>query len=294
MSHFTVLVIGKDPEQQLEPFQENNLNNCPQKYLKYFVHDKGKNIEFENEQEAKEKYGKILDEEDNDEIYGYWENPKAKWDWYVLGGRWTGFFQLKKKGKGELGEPGTFTDEATGHVADAAQKKHIDFQAMEDDAAKRARFRYENLERIFGGKIPKVKTWEEFLKEDKYKIKSGDNKGQLNYTKLRDDYNAQDGIKLKAKLRKDETIPKGDREDLMFVELDNYQVSKEEFVKQKRLEAGVPFAIIKNGEWIEKGQMGWFGQSDNEEDDELWAYKCKKLIQSLPEHTLLSLYDCHI
>jgi hypothetical protein len=27
--------------------------------------------------------------------YGYWHNPNAKWDWYELGGRWTGFFKLK-------------------------------------------------------------------------------------------------------------------------------------------------------------------------------------------------------
>jgi hypothetical protein len=27
--------------------------------------------------------------------YGYWSNPDAKWDWYLIGGRWTGFFKIK-------------------------------------------------------------------------------------------------------------------------------------------------------------------------------------------------------
>ena len=24
--------------------------------------------------------------------YGYWQNPNAKWDWFVIGGRWDGYF----------------------------------------------------------------------------------------------------------------------------------------------------------------------------------------------------------
>ena len=28
--------------------------------------------------------------------YGYWQNPNAKWDWYLIGGRWSAFFKLKE------------------------------------------------------------------------------------------------------------------------------------------------------------------------------------------------------
>ena len=34
--------------------------------------------------------------------YGYWHNPKAKWDWHELGGRWTGFFKLKEPKQKEI------------------------------------------------------------------------------------------------------------------------------------------------------------------------------------------------
>jgi len=35
MSHFTVCVIGEDPEAQLAPFQENNMGDCPEEYLEF-------------------------------------------------------------------------------------------------------------------------------------------------------------------------------------------------------------------------------------------------------------------
>ena len=33
--HFVVLVVGDDPESQLAPFQENNMDNCPEEYLEF-------------------------------------------------------------------------------------------------------------------------------------------------------------------------------------------------------------------------------------------------------------------
>lgn len=47
-----------------------------------------------------EKYvGDTWDEEQQD--YGYWENPNAKWDWYQIGGRFKGLLKAKSGEKGE-------------------------------------------------------------------------------------------------------------------------------------------------------------------------------------------------
>ncbi len=35
MSHFSVLVIGDDVEEQLAPYQENNRDTCPKKYMEF-------------------------------------------------------------------------------------------------------------------------------------------------------------------------------------------------------------------------------------------------------------------
>ena len=50
----------------------------------------------------------------------------GKWDWYQLGGRWTGYFSLKPGTKGVTGAPGLMTAPATGGRVDQARKKDID------------------------------------------------------------------------------------------------------------------------------------------------------------------------
>jgi len=155
MSHFTVLVIGENPEEQLAPFQENNMDDCPEEFLEF--HDMEDELrdnyetdtvtkvvmpdgrllstwddEFKvsgsicigtnshkvpdhlekREVSVKEIY-KTFDEyarkyhgykkDERKDRYGYWENPNAKWDWCLLGGRWSGFFNLKPNREGIQG-----------------------------------------------------------------------------------------------------------------------------------------------------------------------------------------------
>lgn len=35
MSHFSVIVIGDDVDEQLAPYQENNMGDCPKEYLEF-------------------------------------------------------------------------------------------------------------------------------------------------------------------------------------------------------------------------------------------------------------------
>jgi hypothetical protein len=53
------------------------------------------------------------------------------------------------------------------------------------------------------------------------------------------------------------------------------------------------WAIVHDGQWIEKTAMGWWGMSA-EVDQTEWDRKHTELIDSLPDDTLLSVYDCHI
>jgi hypothetical protein len=54
------------------------------------------------------------------------------------------------------------------------------------------------------------------------------------------------------------------------------------------------FALIKDGKWYEKGDMGWWGMVGNEKDEKEWDDEFKKLISDLPDDELISIYDCHI
>lgn len=35
--HFSIIVTGDNYEEQLEPFQENSMEDCPKEYLKFYV-----------------------------------------------------------------------------------------------------------------------------------------------------------------------------------------------------------------------------------------------------------------
>lgn len=55
---------------------------------------------------------------------------KRKWDWYLIGGRWTGYFRLRPGGSGTLGDPGLMTPPAPAGHADQCRWGDVDW----DDA----------------------------------------------------------------------------------------------------------------------------------------------------------------
>lgn len=56
------------------------------------------------------------------------------------------------------------------------------------------------------------------------------------------------------------------------------------------------WAVVKNGEWYEKGDMGWWGASDETHDEAVdWEKNFyDRFIKDLPDDTLLTVVDCHI
>lgn len=141
MSHFAVAVFtkegGKTVEQLLAPYQENNMGDCPAQYLEF------------NDQtgEVKEDWEECADREEyNNDIktfakdyhgykehegkFGYWENPNAKWDWWVVGGRWSGLLLTKN-----------------GEWVDSAKIKDIDWEGMKKSAISKAKQNWEEAKR---------------------------------------------------------------------------------------------------------------------------------------------------
>ena len=102
MSHFTVGVIVENPrdlERVLAPYNEQDenfmireVNWTRENYIKYHRQDHPDLEQSDDEiwAEARESYG--LENSDEENIYGYY-NPDARWDWWVIGGRWR--YQLK-------------------------------------------------------------------------------------------------------------------------------------------------------------------------------------------------------
>lgn len=73
------------------------------------------------------------------ETQGYYHNPDAQWDWWTIGGRWSGYFTKKPGAEGEIGEPGVMMQAVTDPtLADVIKVKDIDWDAM-DKSVKESR-----------------------------------------------------------------------------------------------------------------------------------------------------------
>lgn len=253
MSHFTVLVIGENQEEQLAPFQENNMGDCPKEFMVF---------EEDEDYDVDEETGKK----------GHWHNPNSKWDWYVLGGRWTGFFKLKTGVEAVVGRPGVLTAPAEEGYGDQVMKSEIDFDAMRDEAGKKAQDKYEEAMSIFGH-LPVNRSWSDVRESFGEKIHEA-----------RDFYWGQERCKA---LRESDG-------PLKFGDPDEFLTSKEDYIENARAGAIATFAVIKDGKWYERGSMGWWGVVSDEKEESEWNKQFSELIDGLPDSALLSIYDCHI
>lgn len=80
----------------------------------------------------------------------------------------------------------------------------------------------------------------------------------------------------------------------MFRDIMEMAESRGDFIEKARRSCAVTFAVLYNGKWYEKGEMGWWGMVSNEKDQNEWNDQFYELLESLPDDTLLSVYDCHI
>lgn len=290
MSHFTVLVIGGDVEKQLAPFQENNMGDCPEEFLEFqdctdevvrewdklaeedpCEYEKYKNKTIE--QFADEYFGYSRDK--NGERFGYYENPNRKWDWYQIGGRWTGYFKLKEGKIGVTGTPGLMTNKNTDPTrADQALKSDIDFEFMRNEAEKDAAKRWDDANALMGETRKTYEDWPTI--RSRY---SDDNIGLA-----RDVYWEQEAVKALQ----------SDPEHRFSWNHDDVMCPREECIKNARESAISTFAMLKDGKWYEEGSMGWWGIALDEKDKDKWNSEFSELLNSLPDDTLLTVVDCHI
>ena len=292
MSHFSVLIIGDNPVNQLSPFQENNMGDCPEEYLEFY---NAEIDELNNYKTGSAKMVKLpdgtdvvpwdpeavqlklanpdvyleidkpftdiyptledfmqkwlcLERDDREGHYGHWYNPNAKWDWYQLGGRWTGTFKLKENSIGKTGTQGMFNIPAKSGYVDQILKKDVDWEGMildrEPEMIKASRF------------------WELYIEK----------KEAITDTDV-------------------ELISFPFRSESYYI--DKYK-NKENYIRS--MTEFSTWSVIKDSVWFEAGEMGWFGVSSASGGDEHeWESGFyNRWIKDLPDDTLLSMYDCHI
>lgn len=204
-------------------------------------------------------------------------NPNKKWDWWQIGGRWAGYFKLKPGAAGERGKNGVMGSckNAGPGYADSVRKGDIDFEAMRDDAGTKAAAKWDKVRAITG-------SMDDFLTWDKVcETHAGD------IGAARTAYHEQRARKAIAEAGKTDN-------DLFWIELDEFACAREQFIERARAGAGVTFAVLKDGQWYERGSMGWWGCVSDEKDQDEWRSQFGALIDGLPDDTLLTVVDCHI
>jgi hypothetical protein len=163
MSHFAVLVIGPDPDVQLDPYWELDLSKdeLAQDYRAEFAIDAPAGTFEERaraiiagietvQPELAVHYHALIAAGRVEELlqnwfggqkndagdWGYYRNPRAKWDWFVLGGRWQGSLRLLPGRTGVTGEQAYEEEPLLPGTADQARFGDVDWGQTRPAAGK--------------------------------------------------------------------------------------------------------------------------------------------------------------
>lgn len=294
MSHSTVLVVGEDPETMLAPYSEELEVEPYRTYVEdarprdHYAFDRlvqeqglGPDAGWREFVTAiNERYGDddpYLYDEDMDRAYQMSTyNPLSRWDWYVLGGRWTGYFDLRPGAAGVVGQPGAFTKTTPHGRVDQARKRDIDFGAMRERHAADARREIREVLAILKDQPP-LMPWARYRDEWPGDI-----------DRARRAYHVQPALKALRDARLDPFDDPTEVYCLGSVEPDTA------YVARSARERMTPFAILTQEGWAERGHMGWFGLVSDEADPDDWRERAWALIDAAPDDALFSLYDVHI
>ena len=223
---------------------------------------------------ANDMYGMKWDEDR--EGYGYMTNPNSKWDWYSLGGRWTGALRLKpdivKMREADAlpagaevadGRPGIMTAPNTEiERADTCLVSQIDIEWHKNDARQSAQDMWDAWHNPDRPENPGEEGWGRLTEDERQKIM---------------EYEREHGIFF---------LTNDDADRLNSNTREGYA---EMFGAPRAMAYGF---IDLEGKWNERAEMGWWGVEYNENTDfdvEFWRW-----IESLPEDTRVWMFDCHV
>lgn len=229
------------------------------------------------------KYGYYLVDE-NDEVITVYDrtNPNARWDWYVIGGRYSHRL-FKKSDKGPISCNSCKVSELDLDALRAERQKGRR-NALES-AAKRltsetgVEWDFEKLNAYWREEIyPAVQA--EFAKDPK----AFGYEWQIRFNE------EPESFAIYKVWRVDGVIPYLAYEGLY----DFYQIEEDNLEDWiNNVPALSAWAVVKNGEWFEKGKMGWWASSSNEMSDAEWDRQFDKMMSELRPDQHLTVVDCH-
>lgn len=228
-------------------------------------------------------------------------NPNAKWDWYQVGGRWQGMLKLKPEYAEAMGYlaalesrgktiPESLVEKCAGIAmgspsllmgghkfnrfqVDQAPKGKIDFDGMIQDHLNRIMPTFDAIQEAIGGR--EWETWSEVRESERFK-------GDID--SARKHFNSQPVVEAIKEVLKGQ----------FFIDWEEFKKDRDTYMQEQRLNAVSTFALLKDGEWLGQGEMGWFGMSDDKMEKATWYEQQMSIIESLSDDTLITIVDCHI
>lgn len=188
--------------------------------------------------------------------WGYWYNPDARWDWYAVGGRYSGAFLADRELRQclETGD-GEDRDFKFKH-ADGARKGDIAWAEKRRRAAEAGAAEYDLLRRCFEtGDVRELGTLAAVT---------------------------EDGIRgwCETLYRKGESL--------------NEYLLRSGIGPNDRFVLNCYSFVDQYGEWHSMGDMGWFGISANEKGQREWHSEVQDFLTALDDDDFLVMVDCHI
>lgn len=202
-------------------------------------------------------------------------NPKSKWDWYQIGGRWSGILDNYNPTEDPLNQEPCGYCRATGIRMDLASKEELEVQdgLTTFQIAEAFTEFYKVIK-----KIEKASPEEATLLRAEAESIATNIGGRT--------CNACGGTRIYTRNATQWTPHSG---DVMPVR-DLLAMSKEELNER----VGGVFAVVTpDGEWHERGEMGWFNIVSGEVDREDWKEAVRVLLR-LNDDCYAVVVDCHI
>jgi hypothetical protein len=207
-------------------------------------------------------------------------DAQAKWDWWVTGGRWGGYFPFKPEHESLVITPEKqwSSPELKPGYCDGGPKMALDLDRMRAEGAATAREMYAEWLKVTAG-TPEALPWTVFTQniseENGYTI-----------AQAREEYHSQPRVRAL----------KGTDFQWQDDPISSLQVPEELYVERGRAHAIPGWAILtRDGRWMEQGQMGWWAMNDASEGSKIgYLEVANAYIDELPETTFLICVDCHI
>jgi len=192
--------------------------------------------------------------------YGHLTNPKAQWDWWVVGGRWSGFLTLKD-----------------GENASTALNGEIDWVKMHDEKQEKQEEYFNKWWKAYNSysgtpSEQQIKQYDDWCIRNEKVAEVFKNVWEF----AKADY-AFDEIE-------DSFWSLGEAEELLTKSIEEYMIVKP-----------LTFAFVgEDGSWNQRAEMGWWGASDDEKATNCYEGEWWQLVQTLPADKRIYVVDCHI